>query len=195
MNLLGPVPPPPPSVEGAALSAVPPPLPPPRVRTARQRWTTRGALGAVGLLGLGLFHQFNYSRKVAVWRDAMFVLEEELAPEVLAETGALSRYPWWDVRGLTLSWEWRPRAWFRELWAAARGEPPALCHPTESAGWSRFRLRGELRDAAVEAQAQERAGRGWQLLRLRVAVPETGKEFVVLDRRETLPDNMTRSRA
>jgi hypothetical protein len=185
MNLLGPAPAP-----GAEAL----PLPPPRVRTARQRWTTRGVLGALGLFGLGIFHQFNYSRRVPVWRDSMFMVEEELLPEVTAVTGELKRYPWWDVRGLTLTWEWRPRAWFRELWGQWRGTPP-MSPATEHEGWTRFWLRGERHDAEVEGRARLRAGREWQLVELRVAVPTAGRSFVLMDRREALPENMLRRRA
>lgn len=85
-------------------SSIPPPI---RIRTRAQKWRTRAILSGLFVVGAGLYHQFLYSRKVRVWHDAMFLLEEDLVPEVTAETGVLSRFPWWDVRGATWSWEWR----------------------------------------------------------------------------------------
>ncbi len=85
-------------------SSIPPPI---RIRTSAQKWRTRGILGCLGLIGAGLYHQFLYARRVRVWQDAMFLLEEDLVPEVTAVTGELARFPWWDIRGVTWSWEWR----------------------------------------------------------------------------------------
>lgn len=147
-------------------------------------------------MGLGLFHQFNYSRKVTVYRDSSLVIREELVPEVTAITGPLERYPWWDVRGATWSWEWRPRTWFRELGAWVMGRDQPLYHESELVGVSKYRMRGEMRDAVVEARAHQRAANEWQLVWLKMSVPQEGgmapKEFVIIDRRLKLPDNMTR---
>ena len=171
-------------MEGGGAVPPPPPFPP---RTARQRWGTRAGLGLAGLFAGVIYHQFAYSRKVAVWREAMLVLEEELDDRVREGAGVVSRFKWYDPRGATWSWEWSETAWWREL---VRGK--AMSPPSEREGETSFGLRGEKCDVWVEARARSRIGKDWTLTHLKVTLlEEPQKEIVILDRSVILPDNMS----
>ena len=178
-------------MEGAgaatASSVTSPPQPAAELPRPRRKWLGRTVMGTLGTVAVTCFYQFNYARKAPVWRDAMFMVDEELVPEVTAVTGALARYPWWDVRGYTLTWEWRPRIWFRRLVADEE-----LRHGHEYEGFTAFRLHGELRDVTVTARAQMREPQQWQLYQLRVEVDDGPSFEIVKGRVAKLPDYMLR---
>lgn len=89
---------------------VTPPTPPPP-RSARRTWLTRGVLATLGVVAVGLFHQYGYAKKLRSYKDTLALVQE--CDAVTRHTGDLEPMRWWDVRGFVLAWEWRPRVWWR----------------------------------------------------------------------------------
>lgn len=78
-------------------------------KASKVKWVSKVVMGSLGLLVLGMIHQFTYVKKLPVFRDSLIMVEED--ERIAEECGELERYKWYDVRAITFGWDWRPRAW------------------------------------------------------------------------------------
>jgi hypothetical protein len=148
-----------------------------RVRTAAQKWRTRAVLGALGLVGAGLYHQLAYAKTLRVYREALAMVETD--DRVTSVTGDLEGFKWYEPQGITGGWEWRPATlWRRLLWGCEAS-------PSERRAVSSFALRGELANVSVAAEAVQRGTGRWQLIAVTASVAD--QPLVLLDRRLVLP--------
>lgn len=115
----------------------------------RSRWKGRLVMGVIGTLGLGLYYQFFYARKLLSFKEtSTFVLD---CGDVIASTGELETFPWYDPRGFVVAWEWRPRSWWRSILYG-----PQPFHPIEELASISYSMKGDSGVVHVKALLRKR---------------------------------------